>query len=63
MPIGQMPADAGIRWVLGARQGVEHGHITLPSPPGVHIFQAIRACNRDSFNYFRSFDVNGPRNS
>ena len=50
MPIGQMRADAGIRWVTGARQGVERGHITLPSPPGVQIFQKIRACNRDSFN-------------
>ena len=63
MPTGQMAADAAIRWGSGARQGVEHSHITLPSPPGVHIFQAIRACNRDSLNYFRSFDVNGPRNS
>ncbi len=63
MPIGQTPADAGIRRVSGARQGVEHGHITLLSPPGIHIFQAIRAGNRDSFNYFRSFGLNGPRNS
>ncbi len=63
MPIGQMRAAAGIRPVTGARQGVERGHITLLSPPGVHIFQAIRAGNRDSFTYFRSFDVNGPRNS
>ncbi len=63
MPIGQMPADAGFQWVSAPRQGVAHGHITLPSPPGVHIFQAILACNRDSLNYFRSFDVNGPRNS
>ncbi len=48
MPIGQMRAAAGIRPVTGSQQGVERGHITLLSPPGVHIFQAIRDIPSDS---------------